>query len=351
MELATEVLARSPVKSLMRFRCVCKAWCSLISSPGFASMHFHRYHNHDDHTLILAATCDGRLRYHWMLLSSHTYERLVDDNDAILNNQHIMDRVNCIPYGSSSNGLLLLCKSTFDPLDALRRTDLWLWNPMIGKTHKITTYYRFDESFYFGFGFSHSRNDYKVLTIVKEPHTSVQVYSLSTCSWKSITEYRESILRGLYSDGFVLVEGTIHFVSDNFKEQSSHMVLFDVNDEIFSYIVLPHELEGRGICNHPVIYHEKIGIFSVDRSNDSCSLWVMENDHLLGSWSKLYKIDLEVAPTIGTLCFKKNGQFMLVTEKGRKLCHIESGEMKHLTEWSSYPNLYCTLYRESLALL
>lgn len=116
MELVTEVLARLPVKSLLRFRCVWKAWCCLISSPDFASLHLSRYHNHDDHTRFLVATTDALLGYQWMLLSSHTYEKINGDEYAILNNQMIMDHFDyCYPRGSSVNGLLLLSKESFDP--------------------------------------------------------------------------------------------------------------------------------------------------------------------------------------------------------------------------------------------
>lgn len=38
-DIIFEILARLPVKSLMRFRCVCKSWSYLISDPYLAKRH------------------------------------------------------------------------------------------------------------------------------------------------------------------------------------------------------------------------------------------------------------------------------------------------------------------------
>ncbi|XP_058741984.1 F-box/kelch-repeat protein At3g06240-like [Vicia villosa] len=45
-ELIIEILLRLPVKPLLRFRCVCKSWLSLISSNTFATSHFEHAATH-----------------------------------------------------------------------------------------------------------------------------------------------------------------------------------------------------------------------------------------------------------------------------------------------------------------
>jgi len=41
-ELIPEVLSYLPVKSLMRLRCMCKSWKTLISDPTFVKLHLQR---------------------------------------------------------------------------------------------------------------------------------------------------------------------------------------------------------------------------------------------------------------------------------------------------------------------
>ncbi|KAJ8450438.1 hypothetical protein Cgig2_002123 [Carnegiea gigantea] len=347
LELLSEVLARLPVKSLLRFRCVCKEWCSLISSPDFASLHLSRYHNEDGNTHFLAATrTEDYLKFQWMLLSFQTYEKITRDDYAILNNQYIMDLFNCCdPHGSSVNGLLLLSKELIDTLDGRRQRELLLWNPVLGKTHQLPSHC-VDPAAYFGFGFSSSSNDYKVVVInVAEEVTSVHLYSLSTRAWRNIAGYNESIILELCSDGFLLVEGIMNFHSFGLTEHSSYMVLFDLNDEMFKYIQHP--------CNcfhsYAVAYHDKVGVLDFDYSEHCCCLWVMEKNWVPESWRKMYTIDLHGSIFPHMLCFKENGEFMFANEKGEvKVCDVEAGEVKNIRESSRYCILCCTPYKESL---
>ncbi|XP_042515312.1 F-box protein CPR1-like [Macadamia integrifolia] len=41
-DLIIDILSRLPVKSLLRFRCVSKPWCTLITDPSFIKMHLNR---------------------------------------------------------------------------------------------------------------------------------------------------------------------------------------------------------------------------------------------------------------------------------------------------------------------
>ena len=47
-EIVLDILSKLPVKSLLRFRCVCKPWHSSIANPNFISTH-HLNLNHSHH--------------------------------------------------------------------------------------------------------------------------------------------------------------------------------------------------------------------------------------------------------------------------------------------------------------
>lgn len=285
-----------------------------------------------------------------MLLSSHTYEKINGDEYAILNNQMIMDHFDyCYPRGSSVNGLLLLSKESFDP-NARCQTQLLLWNPMLGKTLELPCHC-INPGAYFGFGFSSSSDDYKVVAIsAMEEMTFVHVYSLSTHTWRDIVEYRESIMRVVCSDGFQLVEGIMNFRCFNLRKQTSHMVLFDVNNEVFRYIQLP--LSCKGFHSYAVVYQEKVGVLDFDYQEYRCHLWVTEKTWASESWRKLYTVGLHAGTSPRLLCFKENEEFMLSYKKGEVVVYdVGSGEVKYSTERSPYSLLSCTPYKESLLCL
>jgi len=47
-EVWTLVLVRLPVRTLLRLRCVCKAWCSIIDDPRFVSLHLTLFNNNSN---------------------------------------------------------------------------------------------------------------------------------------------------------------------------------------------------------------------------------------------------------------------------------------------------------------
>ena len=184
-EIVLEILARLPVKSVLRFRCVCKSWCSYITDPNFISTHLN--HNHHDHhhdyvihrpksksissrsnlqvcTLALDRTFETISEFRIPFTFQSGYPRLV----------------------GSCNGILC-----FTDCVTSKSKDVYLWNPSIRKFKRLPdTCLTQLQTLVLGFGYDSQNNDYKVVRIslstAKRPKPDVEVYSLSSDSWKRV---------------------------------------------------------------------------------------------------------------------------------------------------------------------
>ncbi|CAJ1941136.1 unnamed protein product [Sphenostylis stenocarpa] len=101
-DLIIQILLRLPVKSLVRFNCVCKSWLSLISDSHFSLSHFER-----------AATCTERLVFFEPsapeVRSIDFNAPLYDDSaSAVLNLNFLPPKPNDVRIRGSSRGFVLL---------------------------------------------------------------------------------------------------------------------------------------------------------------------------------------------------------------------------------------------------
>jgi len=316
-------------------------------------MHLIRLHNNEDHPFLLTlagfgekAVCTLRSGLTYKKVTSKDYEiPIAKDLEGIGN--YYRYKVCC------GDGLVLLIK--------VITSEMLLWNPFLGKTRKIPPICSDNTKAAFGLGFDTVRKDYKVVAIRKHPRVSVEIYKLSSPFWTTITNCNceESIIRKVDSNG-VLMEGTVHWIAQSSGYIPSHMVLFDVNNEVFNYIMLPKNLRGYLDQKHPILYRGKVGLLHVVR-NHLCSLWVTENDQAQGSWVKLYEVNLGIVGLRGipyrhrfhVLSFKKNGQliFARTQRNGVKLYDFESQETKQLLKTFSHVTMYSTPYKGSLVLI
>lgn len=206
-DVIIEILLRLPVKSLCRFKCVCKLWQFLISHPKFARRHVNLTNidkeiEHRRRKLILNSRSLSSLCYvEYEAMTSNHVTALELDLQMIKSG---LDEVKLI---GSFNGLLCI---------SVEPERIFLINPAIKEVKKIPNFHDglrrhrlapISRPCIYGFGYDHSLDDYKVVKIVDE--SVVYVYSLKTDTWRRAQNFP---YKSFNSDPGIPLNGAVHWV-------------------------------------------------------------------------------------------------------------------------------------------
>lgn len=189
-DLITEILLRLPVKSLLRFKSVCKKWNSLITNPTFAKSHHQHYTTHYN---LSSSYLVIRSNHSMFTLHLDLKDRL--DNPIqefnngkfapiapAFNTTYKNDGIHV--FGSSNGILCIYVRST---------KNIYLWNPTINESRLIPSPISIHSQSLCkhslcGFGFIPSINDYKIVLVLNYPNYKLQVhvYSLRKNEWREL---------------------------------------------------------------------------------------------------------------------------------------------------------------------
>ncbi|GAB2280286.1 hypothetical protein Dimus_014928 [Dionaea muscipula] len=173
-ELWISILARLPVKTLLKFRCVCKLWRDIIESSQFQVLHLSLYKsnwNTSSPMLSHMRSSTGPIVSQWTVIRGDTLESVVD--------------IPSLPAATGSyivegylDGLVLLSPIFLSPVgwacwNGSRPTSFLrsiLWNPSIRKHVVIPPTYseilsKSKSVARYGLGYDEVNNDYKVLAV------------------------------------------------------------------------------------------------------------------------------------------------------------------------------------------
>ncbi|XP_059632774.1 F-box/kelch-repeat protein At3g23880-like [Cornus florida] len=315
-DIILEILLQLPVKSLVRFRCICKSWVALIDEPGFTKRRNQR-------RIIFSAFNKPPFS-----IESMDFEGL--DNNLVTFNLPLKKtpkpRIEVLVLGSC-NGLLL-CK-----LHQNFEDNLFLCNPTTRQCKELpqTGFCRCSLNFY-GFSYDSSTDDYKVVRglcrLVKhfkrchKKASRIKIYSRKTNSWKRIEEFPS--LRFFQSIG-ALVNGFLHWKGDLQPCKKWLLIAFDLEKEKFREVPKPdfgdwgfiHQvcvLDGClcVVCGHCERYTKDL----------SLKVWVMKEYGVKESWTCLLTIRpsetiLGVSLAILPLCTTNGGELVLQLTRGR----------------------------------
>ncbi|KAJ0606137.1 putative F-box domain-containing protein [Helianthus annuus] len=227
-----EILIRTDVKDLLRFKSVCKSWYSLITSRRFINLHLNHSCNKD--------------RYNNEL--GHRRIRLTDDDDDLV---------------GSSNGLICICSSTSrvlvgNPLTReVRQLELMRVNPFW--------------------------NGIQVIFLAQkgEHQTRVHVLSLKLNAWKDIREVKYRFI----SKFGILCNGALHWIVED-QNTKKIIIAYDLRKEELKEIPQPNDARYECTSRSQLgIVNDCLCIYRDKNSRDD--RWWMEIYNVKQSWERL----------------------------------------------------------------
>ncbi|KAI9127048.1 hypothetical protein K1719_001607 [Acacia pycnantha] len=278
-EMITDILKRLPVKSLIRFRCVCKHWKNLVKNPSFITDHLRHSSHHNPNFLV------------FNLFSNISYQRDYTAKLNLLNCEMQVRDLQKEPLFDhlwagrfkiigSSNGLL--CVAIYRNGLVRPPSSVLLWNPATKDVREVPRSRTIDSCKFicdFGFGFNSSLNDFKIVAIDHQIDR-MGVYSLSRDSWKEIEikNFPEVLVffgeTAVSSNEAIFWKGLI-----GGEETKGVIVSFDTTKEVFTFIPWPTDTALNTTSSlyfvDLTVYKDKLAIFL---SGSDVSLWVMEED-------------------------------------------------------------------------
>ncbi|CAL5381161.1 unnamed protein product [Camellia sinensis] len=333
IKIIFDILNRLPVKSLLRFRCICKTFRHVISNLTFISSHL-LYH----HTNTTAATI-FTFKHRSSSILSMLQSSSSSQNPTILVHpfpNHTRD----LHLIGSINGLLCLSQT----LHFHQRILLLLWNPatILFKSLPPPTiqiaprFLQLSLGFGFRFHSTTSSSDYKVVRIVSfKSHTRVEVYSSISDCWREIQVMDlRFYIHKLSCE--VIVNGAPYWLLSTASNHYLCFTWFDVQNDAF--VMLPG-LHFSGSYNETSVdcklmdWKDNVDVAVCSPVNPCVDVWMLE-DCCGGesNWCKKFVI----GPVLGVERFEllqctKNGEIIAEDARERILLHNpRNGETKYI---------------------
>nr|XP_011462062.1 PREDICTED: F-box/kelch-repeat protein At3g23880-like [Fragaria vesca subsp. vesca] len=264
-DMIAEILSRLPVKSLMRFRCVCKSWLALINDPSFAR-------NQTSRLKLLEAVNPAR---------SIDFEAILKDDDRL--EYTVLPEAPILWVLGSCNGLI--CR------EEDKGGDLILWNPSTRDTYKLPEQINTRYTCFYGFGYDSTSEDYKIIVGLK---SEITVFTLKTGAWKIIEQSPN--LEIFYGQG-CLLNGALYWLDDNYSR--FRIISFDLAEEKFQELPPPNNICSKEASSHLDIGRtigDRLFLYLYDQKRHksqtgiAITIWEMSKNGVNESWTRVVQI-------------------------------------------------------------
>ncbi|PIA30090.1 hypothetical protein AQUCO_05700064v1 [Aquilegia coerulea] len=222
-----DILSRLPTNSLLRFRCVCKTWCNIISDCFFMLLHLKRS----------SERSSGNIKLMLKLTDDLYLMPDCENPNQVIKLVYPSNSTSYPYYLGSSNGLVCL-QEKVSP--TVREFNIRVWNPSTRKCAMIRQHLPQDDNRLFlssaySFFYDSITSDYKLLKITAHKDISssqVMVYSFGENSW---THMADISYRIFHRHSVCEV-----WLMKNYGRKESWTKLFTINRP--DHIYVPHHI-------------------------------------------------------------------------------------------------------------
>ncbi|MED6179954.1 hypothetical protein PIB30_005753 [Stylosanthes scabra] len=362
-EVMVEILLRLPVKSLLRFKCVCKHWLSLISDPNFAKQHFQLSMNPSHKILYITDSLAWSWDFNAPLLNHSALSTIH------LPSAFIPPRVYWMRIVGSCRGFLLIALN-----DNILLNDLIIWNPTTGSCKKVPPPPTWDNKFVFlcGFGYDASTDDYIIVQISYQNWEGNQeviifeTFSVKSNSWKEVDVRGLNCTYGNLRNDDVdtprvgsFLNGSIHWLAlrmddqrENPSDSETVIIAFDLNEKS------KNAVKDLAVPDDFLHQYSDLGVFGgclglIEWNEPGKIIYVMKEYGVKSSWVSLITLSLDNIPSqFSPMFLCKDGEVVGVSgykivkysDKGGELLEPELLELPN-------PNRHERYYLDSTAIV
>ncbi|XP_057436178.1 F-box/kelch-repeat protein At3g23880-like [Lotus japonicus] len=377
--LFVQILLRLPVRSLIRFKSVCKSWRSLISDPKFGKSHFD---------LAAAPTH----RYLVRKINDSSEIESLDFNASLHDESSAIVKLT-LPFPSPlvetiidtrfhQNPIYILGSCRGFVVVAYERGSVVVWNPSTGLQKPIPDISgEVTLEFLNGFGYHTSTDDYLLVCVslipleylleqIDDYRNHISYFSLKTNSFTEMDDYQADVqyvdIGNFDSRVGSYLNDALHWLVISFDTKHQVIIAFDLEERTLSEIPISHHL-AKELTFTQYYLREQYYLRVMGECLSLCypgntnmtskaEIWMMKEYKVQSSWTKLFAFSTCDVPrnVFFPKCFTNhhgvfgsNGseRLMILNDKGRLL---DQHTLLHLRNKYQYIQVGCGMYRESL---
>lgn len=281
-EIMVYILSKLPLTSLVKFKCVCRAWRILAQDR-----HLENFNNQ-----CLIFHSNSPIKNH---LSFADFDSVYTNEETVVKKVHMPFCSPMVPELNiigSCNGLLCFSHGSLN-------NGLYICNPFTGQYRDLPETNQYPKQYVvLGFGFHHRTKEYKVIKImyywpdVQKVYcfslkSDVQIFTLGTSLWRSLGQTSHFLHQ--WPGTPVTINGRLHWESRHRKySPSRNIVSFDLEDEKFRVVNKPDSLVLR-TWDYLVVLRNCLAVVC-HRNYKEIEIWVMKEYDVQESWIKEFKI-------------------------------------------------------------